>query len=581
MAQTERRPARNARWGFAARSLLLVAPAGLVVFGAWWFWPAMSLSAQDGGPLIHVVSASDFVNEITERGEVESASNVEIRCEVKAKGSAGTTILEIVPEGTYVEQGDVLVRLDSSSLESDQTKQQIVCNSSEAAVIKARNTYETAVIAKQEYVEGQFQQEVQSIQSQIVVAEEDLRRAEEYLNYSKRLAVKGYVTALQLEADRFAVEKAKNELEIAQTKLRVLEQFTQAKMLKQLESDIATSKASYEAEKDSHRLDSEQLELIEEQIEKCTLIAPEPGQVVYANQSDRRSNQEIIIAPGESVREGQVIVRLPDPKRMQVKAKINEARVSQVAETMLAYIRLDAFPDRELSGEVTKVNEYPEPSAWFAGNIKEYGTIIRIDGSPPGLRPGLTAEVKILIERIPGVLQLPVQAVFEHGDKHYCIGPGDDGLEPRELTIGSTNDKTVVIRKGVKEGDRVILNAAAYREKVDLPEIPDGADRPMPNGNRPLPRRGQGPSGGPQEDKRPAASHARPDSNVKKSVATPAEDLFAQQDMNKDGVLEGDEIPAPMRSRVSDADRNDDGKLDQAELKAFMSRTPPSSPPRP
>ncbi len=571
MADKRQRSVGNSRWGFALRWLLIVfALAGVLLFGLWLFWPGLSFSAQNGGPMVHVVTRSNFVNEITERGEVESASNVEIRCEVKTKGAAGTTILEIVPEGTYAQQGDVLVRLDSSALEDDRTKQQIVVNSSEAAVIKARNTYETALIAKQEYVEGQFQQEVQNIQSQIFVAEEDLRRAKEYLNYSNRLAAKGYVTALQLEADRFAVEKARNQLEIAQTKLRVLQEFTQARMLKQHESDIATSKASYEAQVDSHRLDIEQLELIEEQIEKCMIVAPEPGQVVYANQSNPRGGQEVIIAEGESVREGQVIIRLPDPKRMQVKAKINEARISQVAETMLAFIRLDAFPDRELIGQVTKVNEYPEPTSWYASNVKEYGTIIRIDGSPPGLRPGLTAEVRILIERLPDVLQLPVQAVFEHGGKYYGIVPAHTGLEARELTIGSTNDKTVVIQDGIKEGDRVILNSAAHREKVTLPELPPEAERPATDG-RPLPRAAPASPGGDGDSAGPPGEGARPGGGAP-NIDAIVERVFARADANGDGLLEGDEIPQPMRAHVAASDRNGDGKLDRAELKAAMSK---------
>ncbi|MDZ7619443.1 MAG: HlyD family efflux transporter periplasmic adaptor subunit, partial [Patescibacteria group bacterium] len=605
---------RSRRWGFASRSLLVVCGlAGVILGGFWVFGPGMSFSAQEGGPLVHVVARSSFVHEITERGEVESASNVEIRCEVRAKGAAGTTILEIVPEGTYAEQGDVLVRLDSSSLESDRTKQKIVVNSSEAAVIKSRNTHETALIAKQEYVEGQYQQEVQNILNQKFIAEEDLRRAEEYVNYSQRLAAKGYVTALQLEADQFAVNKAKNQLEIAETKLRVLQEFTRAKMLKQHESDIATSKASYEAQLDSHRLDVEELARIEEQIVKCTLTAPEPGQVVYASQSNPRGGQEVIIAEGESVREGQVIIRLPDPKRMQVKAKINEARISQVAETMETFIRLDALPDRELTGVVTKVNEYPEPSAWHAANVKEYGTIIRIDGSPPGLRPGLTAEVRILIERLQNVLQLPVQAVFEHGGKHYCIVPTRAGLEARELTIGSTNDKTVVIKEGVEEGDQVILNAAANRDKVALPELPPEAERPGGAENRPLRptnRGGEGDgaagsprSGAEQANRSPGAGGAgqrgagerapgerAPGGRGEADRASgpgqpPAEGgggvpnvdaiidrMFARADANGDGFLEGDEIPERMRGNLADADRNKDGKLDRAEVKAIMSK---------
>jgi len=575
-----RGPVRNGRQGFALRSLLVAfALTGTLLTGLWWFWPRLSFSAQEGGPLIHVAKQSDFVYEITERGEVESASNVEIRCEVKAKGTGGTTILEIVPEGTYVQKGEVLIRLDSSALENEQTKQQIVCNSSEAEVIKARNTYETALISKQEYVEGQYVQEVQNIQSQIFVAEEDLRRAEEYLNYSKRLAAKGYVTALQLEADQFAVEKAKNALEMANTRLRVLEQFTRARMLKQHESDIKTSEAHYRAEEDSHRLDMEALELIEEQIEKCTIVAPEPGQVVYANQSNPRGGQEVIIAEGEQVREGQVIIRLPDPKRMQVKAKINEARISQVAEAMPAFIRLDAFPDRELIGVVTKVNEYPEPTSWYASNIKEYGTIIRIEGSPPGLRPGLTAEVKILIGRQADVLQLPVQSVFEHGERYYCIVPAPSGLEVRELTVGSTNDKTVVIREGIQEGDRVVLNAAAYRDKVSLPKLASQTERPMPNGAPETPRRPADvdrPSEGRPPEGRPGGSEAGNGSGNRPGGGSSAEAvvnrMFSRLDRSNDGFLEGDEIPAQMRTHMAEADRNSDGKIDRAEMKAMVSK---------
>ncbi len=525
-----------------------------------------------------IAARSNFLHEITERGEVESASNVEIRCEVRAKGTGGTTILEIIPEGTYVQEGDVLVRLDSSALENDRTRQQIVCNSSEAEVIKARNTYETALIAKQEYLEGQYQQEVQSIQSQIFVAEEDLRRAEEYLNYSKRLAMKGYVTPLQLEADQFAVEKARNQLEMAKTKLRVLEEFTRARMLKQLESDIATSDARYKAQKDSHRLDMEQLALIEEQIEKCTIRAPEPGQVVYANQSDRRGTQEVIIAEGEQVREGQVIIRLPDPMRMQAKAKINEARISQVAEGMPVAIRLDALPDREFSGVVTRVNEYPEPTSWHSAHVREYGTTIRIEGSPPGLRPGLTAEVRILIERIPDTLQLPVQAVFEHGRKYYCIVPSRGGLEARAVTIGSTNDKTVVIRGGIEEGERVVLNAAAYRDRVGLPELPSDGPEPTPDRPGPLPSSQVSDGGDPPAQRPPGRGRRRAEESGGKQAGGPPElnamvdRIFEQFDRNGDGFLEGDEIPQHLRRYIDEVGLNGGGKLDRAALRAALSK---------
>src|SRR5690606_25745436 len=69
--------------------------------------------------LVHTARRAPFLHEVVERGEVESSSNVEIRCEVESRNSAGTAILEVVPEGTEVEAGDILVRLDSSALEQE------------------------------------------------------------------------------------------------------------------------------------------------------------------------------------------------------------------------------------------------------------------------------------------------------------------------------------------------------------------------------------------------------------------------------------------------------------------------------
>jgi hypothetical protein len=209
---------------------------------------------------------------------------------------------------------------------------------------------------------------------------------------------------------------------------------------------------------------------------KCILRAPQPGQVVYANNSDRYSTADAVIEEGTMVRERQVILRLPDPKRMEVKAKINEAKIALVQVGDEVTIHLDAFPEAELSGIVQKVNEYPAPAAWYASNVKEYETTVRIPESPVPLKPGLTAEVRIRVAQEPAVLQLPVQSVFEHGSKHYVVVREGNQWRGRPVEVGPTNDKTIVIRGGLDAGQQVVLNASAYREKVGLPEVPASAE---------------------------------------------------------------------------------------------------------
>ena len=567
--------AESRRRGVSTRVVAIALAAVLVVpLLAWSFWPGGGWAAREINPMMHTVERSLFLNETLERGNVESASNVEIRCEVQSKNLQGTTILEIVPEGTYVQPGDILVRLDKSQLENDRIKQQITCSNSEAALIKARNDYSSALIAKREYEEGSFREQEQQILSEISTAQENLRRARDYLKYSERLALRGYVTQLQLEADRFAVEKAQTDLEVAETKLRVLREFTKAKMLNQLDSAIATTEAAMKAAERSHQLDVEQLQLIETQIERCTIRAPEPGQVVYANEVGSRGGKDIIIQEGEMVRERQVIIRLPDPKRMQVKAKINEARVSMVAPGQRATIRMDAFPDLELTGTVEKVSEYPAPTNFFNPNVKEYETIIKIDQSPPGLRPGLTAEVKILIERIEDAIHVPVQSVFEHAGRHWCIvrGEGGRGWAAREVEVGSTNDKTVVIRKGLEVGEEIVLNASVARDRVDLPAASEAgsASRTGSGGPGRAPRRGPGaPSNG---RGRPAGDAAESAGGPPGNPAAMADQLFSQFDADRDGRINLSDMPESLASRLRGADINGDGQIDRAEFNSAAVR---------
>lgn len=567
------------RAGFSLRGLLIALAMVLIIPAiAFSVLPSWPWSSEEIGPMLHVVERGEFIHEITERGDVESASNVEIRCEVQAQGSGGTTILEIVPEGTYVQPGDQLVRLDSSGLEDEKTKQMITCANSEAVMIQAENDLESAQIALKEYVDGQYVQEKQSMESDIFVAEENLRRGIDFAEYSEKLAAKGFVTKVQYEADKFAVEKYKKDKDAAETRLRVLENYTKEKMTKQLEADIKTFKAKFEAAEHSHKLDKEKLELINTQIAKCVINAPEAGQVVYANQRDSRGGNEVIIEEGTTVRERQVIFRLPDPKRMQVKAKINEAKIALVSEGMRASIRMDAYQNMELKGKVEKVNEYPAPTSWFSSNVKEYETIIHIEEPPPGLRPGLTAQVKIRVNVLPDVVQVPVQTIFEHGDgKHYAVVRDGSGWRPQQVEIGATNDKFVVIREGLEAGQNIVLNALAYREKIAMPEVPPeiaakaGAGG-KPTGGQPAETAGSPPGDGTGAGNRspgePAAE--RPAGGGGGMDPAAIVDRIFQSDKNSDGKIQKDEAPEPMWSRFSSADKNGDGAIDRAELTAAM-----------
>ena len=546
------------RAGFSYVSVLLIlavaAAAGTV---GYFVVDGVDWSAAGEGPLLHEVKRGHFLHEITESGEIESASNVDVRCEVKSRGMGGTTILSIIPEGTYVQAGDELARLDSSGLENELNQQRITCSNSYAAVITAQNDLDAAQIARKEYLEGAFVLDRNLIEIKKFMAREAQRQAEQTLAYSLGLAKKGYVTDLRVETDKIAVEKAKLDYQSAELEMKVLEEFTKERQLKQLDSNIKIAEARLRSAQASNQLDEEQRELIETQIAKCTLVAPQQGQVVYANVTNRHGGQEIVIEEGVVVREHQVIIRLPDPTQMQAVAKINESRISLIGEGMPATVRLDALPEQEMEGVVERVNEYPEPTSFWSGNVKQYRTVIRILGTPENLKPGLTAKVSIQVESLNDALQVPVLAVFEHGGKHYCVLPDGDGYRAQEVKLGSTNDKFILIHDGLKEGDKLVLGAFGYRDRVALPKLPEKT----PSAGRSRQSNG---SSSRLASPEPGGEQKPPD----ESATLP--DPFVQFDKDGDGKIQREEAPEPMRARFPAADADGDGAISRDEWDEAM-----------
>ena len=456
-------------WTTAIALVLIGAP-----LAAWKYLPDFFHRDPAPNVLTAEVTLGPFINRVLEQGEIESSSSIEVRCEVRSRISSGTNILEIVPEGTRVKAGDFLVKLDDAALQTELVQQQITCSGSESQAIEAEAAMQSAGLALNEYEEGTFREQQETMESALVVASENQRRAEEYLAYSQKLAERGYVSQVQLDADRFAVEKARIELGVAKTKKDVLEKFSKRKMLTQLNADIRTTRAKQDAREKTWQLDKQRLKEIEEQIAKCIIRAPSAGQVVYANDANRgKTTGELLIAEGMPVRERQILVRLPDPTRMRVLAKVHESRISQVRKGLTAEVTTDALPDHPLTGTVSMVSEYPIPSGnVYTSHIKEYAVEIDIHNPPKELRPGMSAQVDVLVEQLDSQLQIPIDAAIARGDKFFVAVPHEDGtFETREIKVGSANDAIITIREGLEVGEKVILNHSEIKDRLNLPEL--------------------------------------------------------------------------------------------------------------
>jgi len=126
---------------------------------------------------------------------------------------------------------------------------------------------------------------------------------------------------------------------------------------------------------------------------------------------------------------------------------------------------------------------------------KKYVVQVRIDGEPQEVRPGVTAEVEIIIADLKDVIAVPVAAVMEKRGQYFCAVRKGESIERRAVKLGLGNDKLVNITEGLEDGDALILNPrkALGEDAVEETGPGDGKRGPKGPGGPP----GAGGPGGP------------------------------------------------------------------------------------
>ena len=452
---------------------------GIVVFLLAGAYTIPKLMGGFGGSdttriLTHEVKNEDLLVTVTEEGNVESAKNIEVKCQV----AGGSSILWIVEDGKQVSKGEKIVELDASSLEDQINTQRIAFEKARATKLQSEKTFSVAKLSVREYLEGTFKQALQDADALITISEENLRAAQNSKEHSEKMFRKGYVSELDKEAADFAVDRAELELGSAKTARDVLVNFTKEKTLEDLRSQRDNAEAQMNSDASAFELERTRLKRLEDQLANCTINAPQDGMVVYANERGGRFGQtSATIEEGASIRERQTILRLPDLDQMQVKVNVHESKVDQIQSGMRARIRI---LDKEFTGTVTGIANQPEPTSFFSGNVKEYATTVRVLGEEANsLRPGMTAEVEILIAHLKDIPTLPVAAVVEKRGKYMSWVDTGATPEKRPLLIGQSNDEYVEVKDGVAAGESVLLNPRAVvkeAREIAAEEIADNEE---------------------------------------------------------------------------------------------------------
>ncbi len=475
---------------------------------------AGGMGGGDGGSPLFTVSRGPLDIVVTTPGTIQSRHSVIVRSQAQGRNA----IIWIIDEGKVVTNGQLIVELDSSELEKQLTDQQIVVGNSEAALLQSREKLAIAEIEKEssisqaqlklmlarlereKYIEGEYPQQLQESGSKIALAREEVERAIEKLDWTRKLADEGFVTRSDLQSDEFSLQQKRLALDSAIVSMNLLTNYTARQQRAKIDSDIeqaerdldrATRQARAnlsQAESDLAAREQEntrqkrKLENLEQQVRNCRLTAPTNGIVIYAStmQASRRHWGSDPLAAGVTVHERQELIHIPVEGGMIVEFTVPESDLTKLTNDIPATIKVDALPDAAISGRLTKIGLLPDGrNAWLNPDLKVYNCEVSIDpGDETGLRAGMNCEVSMLIESYADVIAVPLQCVLRVKGQTsvFMLEGGEPVAHP--VKLGYDNGRLVHVVEGLAQGDQIMLTPPLSAAEVQHDEKPADAAPP-------------------------------------------------------------------------------------------------------
>jgi multidrug efflux pump subunit AcrA (membrane-fusion protein) len=474
-------------WMYPAAALILCGVAYLAItrFRA---GPAVSSFAGNYQPAV----VMDLDVRLNKDGELQAVNNIDVINKVEGR----SLIQTLVPEGTSVHKGDVLVTLDSSDIQKayDQSmldlqaaeanlsaakeSLEIQISTNNANLLQAQVGLEVAQLDMREYTEGTSKAAEEDAATKVKMAEIMLQNKEQDLAITRNLFGKGFVTAVDVKKGELDVLTCQNDLAKAKSDLHVLREYTRAKDLatkrnavaqadklvertkKENAANVNRYQAALAAAEQTLRLRKQLTTNLKDQLDNCTIKAPGDGLVVYSSSSDRSGLEPI--KEGGTVRNQQVLCRLPDTSTMKAVVRVQEGQVSRLRvdenNPMRAMVSVVGFK-KPIGASVTKIAVLADSSQrWWNPDLREYPVELVLDETPANCKPGLGCQVELLVERKSKVLAVPLTSIYAQGNQSFVFvrqAIGDP--KPVEVKVGATNETHAEIMGPVAAGADVLL----------------------------------------------------------------------------------------------------------------------------
>jgi RND family efflux transporter MFP subunit len=326
--------------------------------------------------------------------------------------------------GALVRAGQLLVEIDDQELQAQVEQARAGLASGQAALAMARSSVEGN--------RANLENQRANVARARAVAANDARQAERM----KTLFERGLVSATDWDNARTAAEASRASVQSAEAQLLVGE------------TQIATSESQVRlamAQVETYRA---ALRLAETNLANTRLVAPFTG---FVSQRNLDGGAAVSAQSSATNTSSLGILTLQDISTVKVQVDIPERQIARVTRGVAVRLSVDPYKGEVFRGTVARVVQSLDPRS------RTMGVEVDIPNPDGRLKPGMFARVELVVDRRPGALVIPVEALRLSDARPSVLAVRGGLAQPVTVELGAGDGGVVEVLGGLSEGDQLIV----------------------------------------------------------------------------------------------------------------------------
>jgi len=394
--------------------------------------------------LTYSLKRTDYLETIDATGTIQAVNKLMLLS--PRVNFSGVTVAHLAREGTHVLKGDTVCILDCPELSYylDMFNSDLQKMEADQKKLEADNAMELAMLTAQ----------IETNKAQLAISQLD--------SIQMKFATPVKKLLLGLEMEKVGIEKKKLQKKLVAQKL------IDNSELSQIRSRIMIQK--------------NRIQMYVTQKNSLKLVAPCDGIVMHYE-----SPLMFFMGNGVGTRGGKIeekssvwsnmpLLQFPDMKEMQVSVEVPEADYKRIKENQKVKINVEAATNLFTTGKI-KRKTLAGKGAAEGSSLKTYEVIISVDSCHNEMKPGLSAQCRIIVDEVKDTIVVPAAAIFQRDSSKIVYVAEGDIFIPVIIETGLSNMSRSIISKGLNGNEKIAMTEPPYN--MVSKEMKSKPDKPM------------------------------------------------------------------------------------------------------